>query len=360
MTGVLDSTAESIPDDHDLFTAGPMRTYLVSRGLIERSDTITLRTLSGGVSNHTALIEVTGRGSMVIKKARPRLDVDSDWRSDPRRALIEARALHWLPEFLPPGNSCPLYWVDEDEMMFAGAAVPSPHRIWKDDLLSGVIERGHFVQFAEMLGGLHVRSSRSPIALKAFEDRTFFETLRIDPFYRSAATALPAASRFLTDLAERTRQVQRCLVHGDATPKNLLIHNDDIVLIDHEVIHTGDPCFDVGLALAHFISKAVHLRSQSEILAATTDFVSAYAGVVGDNADYEWGTVERQRAGEHALGCVFARVVGKSPLPYLSEAERVVQLDAAMTVLQASVDLEVHSVPERLLDAVERLEEQGV
>ena len=283
-------------DGHELFTPGPMREFLVSKGWIDEHDTIELEMLPGGVSNYTALLTVSGKGSMVIKKARDRLAVQSEWRSDPRRAMIEAKALHWLSEFLPPGSSCPLYWVSQDEQMFAGAAVPHPHTIWKSDLLAGVIERRRFVQFAELLGRLHVGSSISPVALGAFEDRTFFETLRLDPYYRSTAVHLPQVADFVSSLVDRTLATRRCLVHGDASPKNVLLHLDSMVLIDHEVVHAGDPCFDVGFALSHFLCKLNHLRShRNEIAAAIAAFLSTYVRLATSGPHPVWGSVEGRR-----------------------------------------------------------------
>ena len=49
------------------------------------------------------------------------------------------------------------------------------------------------------------------------------------------------------------------LVHGDYSPKNILLHGSRMVLLDHEVIHWGDPAFDVGFSLTHLLSKAHYL-----------------------------------------------------------------------------------------------------
>jgi 5-methylthioribose kinase len=45
-------------------------------------------------------------------------------------------------------------------------------------------------------------------------------------------------------------------VHGDFSPKNLLIYGNSLMLIDFEVGHYGDPAFDLGFFLSHLTLKA--------------------------------------------------------------------------------------------------------
>ena len=92
-----------------------------------------------------------------------------------------------------------------------------------------------------------------------FDDRSHFESLRLEPYYAFTATQIPAAAGFLQALIAGTRARRLTLVHGDFSPKNILIHRDSLVLLDHEVIHWGDPAFDLGFSLTHLLSKAHHL-----------------------------------------------------------------------------------------------------
>src|SRR6185503_2499871 len=93
-----------------------------------------------------------------------------------------------------------------------------------------------------------------------FADRTFFEALRIDPYYRAAGIRHPAAGKFYDRLIAETATVQETLVHGDFSPKNVLVREGRLILLDFEVIHFGDPAFDLGFSLTHLLSKAHHLK----------------------------------------------------------------------------------------------------
>ena len=45
--------------------------------------------------------------------------------------------------------------------------------------------------------------------------------------------------------------------HGDWSPKNLLVAPHEVWAIDWEVIHYGDPSFDVGFLLNHLLLKSI-------------------------------------------------------------------------------------------------------
>jgi aminoglycoside phosphotransferase (APT) family kinase protein len=138
----------------------------------------------------------------------------------------------------------------------------------------------------------------------------------------------------LRSLIAETLDNRLTLVHGDYSPKNILVHHDALVLLDHEVIHIGDPAFDVGFALAHFLSKAHHLpTSRDNFAAAGKQFWSTYSkGLAG----FPWHSDLEARAAGHTLACLLARVAGRSPLEYLSVEERGSQREGVLAVMQAA------------------------
>src|SRR5439155_6949025 len=126
--------------------------------------------------------------------------------------------------------------------------------------LAGRIDLDYVEQFAMILGTIHGRASESTVPLaQIFDDRSFFESLRVEPYYAYTAERVPDARAFLRALIDDTRARRFTLVHGDYSPKNILVHQGRLILLDHEVIHWGDGAFDVGFALTHLLSKANHL-----------------------------------------------------------------------------------------------------
>src|SRR5439155_19372608 len=124
------------------------------------------------------------------------------------------------------------------------------------------------------------------------------------------ATRVPAAAAFLDELVAATQARRLALVHGDYSPKNVLVHAGRLVVLDYEVIHWGDPAFDLGFGLTHLLSKAHHVRShRAEFGRAAADLFRAYAGALGD---VPWAGDLEPHAVRHTLGCLLARACGRS------------------------------------------------
>jgi len=159
------------------------------------------------------------------------------------------------------------------------------------------------------------------------------------------------ANHFLTTLIEDTRSHADTIVHGDYSPKNILVHDDRLILLDHEVIHIGDPGFDLGFSMTHLLSKAHHLpEARTAFRDATIRYWQSYWDIVKSSA---WAENLEERAVRHTLACLMARVRGRSPLEYLSEEERTRQAEAVIGLMQsppATIDL----LAERFTSAFER------
>jgi 5-methylthioribose kinase len=315
-------------DALDIEDEASLVAYLRAAGRIRPNESPAVHVLAGGVSNKTVLVERPSGESWVLKQALPKLRVQADWFSDPARIRREAEALRWLPKFTPPGTITPLVFEDPEQYVLAMQAVPRPHENWKSMLLAGHVEDDHVEQFAAILGTIHRRAAEMGDDVRpAFDDRSFFESLRVEPYYAYTATQVPEAAGFLHELIRDTRARQLTLVHGDYSPKNVLVHAGRLVLLDHEVIHWGDPAFDVGFALTHLLSKARHLpASRGAFRRAALRFFESCGGG-GDEG----------MAVRHTLACMLARVAGRSPLEYLGGDERRAQRDAVVKLMRAGM-----------------------
>ena len=309
-----------------------LRRYLIGRGHIKPDETISLKRLLGGVSNRTVRVGWPDGRGWVLKQALAKLRVDVDWFSDPERIGVEAKATRWL-NVLAPKDTTPLFvFEDMPNHLMAMEAIPEESENWKSVLLSGEIVSDHFEQFGRLLGTIHRRSSEAGSEISTvFGDTTYFKSLRLEPYYLYAAEKAPAAAGFLNALVEETMHHRNSLVHGDFSPKNTLIYRSKLILLDYEVVHFGDPGFDVGFALTHFMSKANHLRSErSRIGAATALFWNVYRREIDS---LEWAHTLEPRAVRHTLGCLLARVIGKSPLEYLAPPEAARQQEVVLQLI---------------------------
>jgi 5-methylthioribose kinase len=330
-------------DQLDIEDPSTLRQYLATAGLLADGEQVATAVLLGGVSGRTVLVEWPHGHGLVFKQAMPKLRVAVDWFSDPARIHSEALGLRWLPGLAPPGSVPSLVFEDSQEHVLGMTAVPRPHDNWKTLLLAGRLDEDHVRQFGQWLGTVHRESwfQRDTLA-PAFENRSFFESLRVEPYYHYTATRVPAAEAFLGDLIATTRGRRLALVHGDFSPKNVLVHAGRLVVLDYEVIHWGDPAFDVGFGLTHLLAKAHHVRGRrAEFGRAASSFFRVYSEKLGD---VPWARGVEPDAVRHALGCLLARVQGRSPLEYLDLAARDRQRDAVIALIS--------NVPERVDDLV--------
>lgn len=308
--------------DLDIEQPDALVRYLKARGSISSSEQPTVRLLGGGVSNRVVLVMRGNGEAWVLKQALPKLRVAVDWFSSPERVHREAAALRWLTEL---GLRVPaLRFEDFDHHLLAMDAVPEPHQNWKTMLLGGRLEMAHVDAFAQILADLHTRSrARGAEIEDAFADRSFFESLRIEPYYAYTAEQVPAARSFLADVVASTRANRLCLVHGDFSPKNVLVHDQQLVLLDHEVAHFGDPAFDIGFSITHLLSKAHHMRDlRTRFQEAALRYWTAYWRQVGSE---DWSEGLEYRSVRSILACLLARVAGRSRLEYLDQSERETQ-----------------------------------
>ena len=319
--------------DLDIEQPGALVAYLRAAGRIAPGEEPAVRVLAGGVSNRTVLVERPGGEAWVVKQALAKLRVRVDWFSDPERIHREAAGLRWLTELAPPRTTTPLVFEDQERHILAMAAVPEPHANWKAMLLAGEIEPDHVAQFGRLLGTIHRKSAARLEELRpVFGDRSFFESLRLEPYYLFTAGQVPEARPFLDRLVAETRATATTITHGDYSPKNVLVHGGRLVLLDHEVIHIGDPAFDLGFGLTHLLSKAHHLPAhRAPFKMSGSRFWATYQNVVGVQAD--WTADLERRAARHTLGCLLARARGRSPLEYLSDVERDRQAAAVVTLM---------------------------
>ena len=317
----------------DIEDSGLLRDYLIRKGRLPASERPLVRVLSGGVSNRTVLVERETGEAWVVKQALPKLRVAVDWFSDPARIHREADGLRWLGRIAPQGSIPQLIFEDHESHLLAMEAVPQPHENWKAMLLSGDLRLEHAEEFGVLLGSIHTGALRYQSEIRPiFSDTTYFESLRLEPYYGYSAEQAPEAAPFLRALIEDTRANPSTLVHGDYSPKNVLIRNDRLILLDHEVVHFGDPGFDLGFSLTHLLSKAHRICTHREAFAtAALRYWSAYRESCQDSARIR---ALEPRAVRHTLGCLLARVAGRSPLEYLNARERSVQRQGVLRLMQ--------------------------
>jgi 5-methylthioribose kinase len=307
--------------------------YLRRTGRIGASEMVEVRELSGGVSNVVLHVARTAGADFVLKQARGQLRVVDEWLCSVERIFREVETLRLCGKLLAKdrGGPTPLrvdvpevLFEDRENYAFAMTSAPREHRVWKADLLAGRVDESAAVACAGLLARLVIGGWRDRSIEERLGDRQFFLALRVEPYYRRIAEVHADVRAAVERLIASLEEHRLTLVHGDFSPKNLLLFGDSLWLIDCEVGHFGDPAFDLGFFLTHLVLKDIraHSRGGARLLNAIQKFWSIYRGEVEPQIGAgEWRSLEA-RAIQNLAGCLLARVDGKSRVDYLNPAEQ--------------------------------------
>lgn len=295
--------------------------YLEGKKLVKDAKDCKVRELGGGVSNIVLLVEwpdVPER-RWVVKQSLGKLRVKDDWRADRNRIFREAEAIRMLRPVL--GNSIPeMTYLDRTNYLYVMSAAPAGSMVWKDSLLAC---RRSDTAVAHEVGVLLARLISATEGenefMSSFGDRKNFEQLRIDPYYRT--TALKHAHHHgiysaLHDLINISSEIRTSLVHGDFSPKNILVRGRDIFLIDFEVVHWGDPSFDSGFLLNHLFLKAFH---RPQFAPVYFDMARVFWKALRTGLGPDPGRGFEAMTIRHLGALLLARIDGKSPVEYIND-----------------------------------------
>ncbi len=312
--------------------------YLRQRGWVRGAERIVVRELAGGVSNEVLYVSRPDRPGedFVLKQARAQLRTPDPWFCGVERIWREVEVLRVCAELLDCDSVSPrcepelvaqtprILHEDRENYAFAMTAAPGNHRVWKTDLLAGRTEREIAAACGRLLGRLHAGSWQDVEIERRLEDRKIFDELRINPYYRTLAKAFPGEdAAALQRLIDSVWDHRRSLVHADFSPKNLLVYDGGLLLVDFETGHYGDPAFDLGFFLSHLMLKAAyHAPGFEPYLALTEQFWKSYNAELARKIDEEQQAYLQRRAILNFAGCGWARLDGTSKIDYLSDPAR--------------------------------------
>jgi 5-methylthioribose kinase len=284
--------------------------YLAQRGFDAAS--LAVRELAGGVSNTVLLVEHRA-GRFVLKQALPQLRVEQEWFCDIRRIFVEANAIRSVTAMLPEGSAPQVLFEDQDNYLFAMTAAEPGFEPWKSHLLASDCDTRVAEAVGRTLGAIIRQSWYSEAMAAQFADISYFDELRLDPYYTRLATIYPDLRPWMERLIESCRTRRVSLVHGDWSPKNILVKDGRAMAIDFEVMHFGDPSFDAAFLLNHLLLKTFHGIEGAPGLAGV--FWKTLLAEMPAAPWFEEAVIAQLG------GLLLARMDGKSPAEYIRDPE---------------------------------------
>jgi len=273
--------------------------------------------LAGGVSSDIWRVDLAS-GPVCVKRALSVLKVKAHWEAPIVRNQYEARWMRFAARVLP-GSVPECLASDSERGMLLMQYLPSAaYPLWKEMLRDGTIRDEDAAGVGNMLGAIHARSAAQPELAAQFESDSIFHAIRLDPYLGAAALLNPDCALVLEHLIQTTASTRLALVHGDVSPKNILIGPTGPVLLDAECAWWGDPVFDLAFCLNHLLLKrAWRPHWTNRYQQAFSTLLDSYRSAV-----LRWGLWEpwedlEERCARLLPALLLARVDGKSPVEYL-------------------------------------------
>lgn len=294
--------------------AEAMREQLRRDGRL-RDPAARLTPLAGGVSSDIYLVE-DGPDRFVVKRALPRLRVRDEWRADVRRNDVERAYLEAVGR-LAPGSVPQVLFAHPAAGYFAMEYLGADYANWKRQLLDRVFAVATARTTGRWLGAIHQQTAGDAALMSRFDTTANFHQLRTAPYLLTTGARHPALREFFEAEARRLEATREGLVHGDFSPKNLLVGADGrLVVLDGEVAWYGDPAFDVAFLLNHLLLKRLyHAPRGGALRELVAGFWQGYLSERTGLPD-NW----ESRVTRLLLLLLVARVDGKSPVEYLDAA----------------------------------------
>jgi aminoglycoside phosphotransferase (APT) family kinase protein len=212
---------------------------------------------------------------------------------------------------------------------------PAGHPLWKVELRDGRVDPDVAAAVGSAVAAVHAATADRADVRAEFDDVAMFAALRLDPYLAATATAHPDRADVLDGLRATYLANRRALVHGDVSPKNILVGPHGPVMLDAECATWGDPSFDAAFCCTHLLLKCRWNPDATEaFLASATALASAYR----DGVSWEEPAAVESRCAHLVAGLLLARVDGLSPVEYLGDDDRAAVRATARSLLLDSPD----------------------
>lgn len=288
--------------------------YLVAQQIISYNEKVEIHYFSGGVSGTVAIV-TTSEKEFIVKQALERLNVEAEWKCDQTRLKVEHNALKVYAEIVPDNVPKP-FSFDESNYIMIREAAPFDAVMWKTDLLRGFFNDTVAKKAIDSLSMVHNRTAYATDIMEEFHDGHFFYDLRIDPYINYTVKKYPELQKKARNVIDYLTREHIALVHGDYSPKNIMVKEDKIFIVDFETSYFGHPAFDIAFFSNHFLLKTVKNKQWgASYLRMLDSMMRRYFSKVEfmDVKVLEDRTIE-------VLGFLFlARVDGKSPAEYIQD-----------------------------------------
>ncbi len=306
-----------------------IRRICLSLNLIKKNEHIYFSKLTGGVSSDIWKVNTNSK-VFCIKSSLENLKVDKKWVVPKCRNQIEVKYYNEAKKYIPHSIPQILAHNKEANIFAMKWYNPSTYKNWKSELLKENIYSNKATHLAFIISKMHNETSSKQEYSSLFSNQKIFDAIRIEPYFYYLAKKYKDFSQIIMDQTKSLINNKKVLVHGDISPKNILLSPKRTIIIDAECACWGDPAFDIAFFINHFLLKSLLLKNiTNELINLAISFMNNYLKLV------KWEDPKKLEKRIVKLLPIFllARVDGKSPVEYLNCKQKNITRDFSLNML---------------------------
>ena len=255
-----------------ILTKKTLRNYLIENKLITKKEKVKITSLSGGYVNQVFRIKTKTKQFVLKQAAAEEAHQTPELKASKERNVYEVAAMRLFKTNKHVPN---VLLYDKENFIITMNAAPEDAVLYRTELLDGKFHFDVAYKLGKFMAYIHNKTYQSEDAKKSFLKNPGHELKVLG--IATAFKKYPKRKKALEEAYEKHHKNAICGIDVDITPKNILIHNGTFTKVDYEVFTYGDPAYDAGVALTHFILPAfVHSQWKREYFFCTQLFWEAY------------------------------------------------------------------------------------
>ena len=291
----------------------------VKFGLLKKNQPYKFKKITDGVSSDIWYVKTTDK-EYCIKRALKKLTVKEDWFAPIERNNFEANYFKYSKSIIPESFPKILGHDSKNYILAMEWFDNSKYIVWKKKLLNKSISVKDGKRIGKLLGIVHKYYYNKKKFRKIFlNDKTFYD-IRLEPYLVFTSKSYPELSNYYKSTINFLKKNKNTVIHGDFSPKNILLGKNYPIILDAETACWGNPIFDLAFFNNHIILKSIlNPDIYKGYIKLSKSFLNTYLLYFSlvNNKSYIKEFVKLQ-----AL-LILARVDGKSPVEYFDEKQRI-------------------------------------
>ena len=280
---------------------------------INQEKIIQYKKLTGGVSSEVYHVK-TNKNNYCIKRSLKRLLVKKKWIANTNRIKFEYLWLKHCQNILKRNIPNTYEFNNKKKYIVMEYLKTSEYKTLKQLYFKKIININTIRLISKHLYKIHSSSSNYKTK-KIFEGnyKNFYD-LRLDPYFNEVGRVYPKYKEYIKKINENYIKNSSTLVHGDFSPKNILVDKNKIIYLDAECCNFGDPVFDLVFFTNHLLIKSIFLRDKSQ------EFIKLYLSFYKEylsNLSTKNFNSYIDRIIKMTPIMLLSRIDGKSPVEYI-------------------------------------------